>query len=156
MYPWFVGLHLLGLVVFLASHGVSMMVAFRIRGERDRAVIRSMLGMSAVASRLLYAGLLALGVGGLGAATTAGLLTASWVVASYVVLAVVLLAMYGIAAPYYFGLRDALEGTGKVARLDDEALAARLRTRRPETLAAIGGGGLVILVLLMVLRPALW
>jgi small-conductance mechanosensitive channel len=156
MYSWFVVLHVLGLVVFLASHGVAMWVAFRPRTERERAVVRAMLGMSALASRLAYVGLLALGIGGIGAAAAANLLTTSWVVASYVVLAVVLLAMFGIAAPYYYGLRDALDGTDKVARLDDEALAARLRSRRPDILAVIGGGGLAILVLLMTLRPGLW
>jgi len=156
MYSAFVALHLLGFVVFLASHGVAMWVAFRLRQERERSVIRALLGMSAAASRLLYPGLLALGIGGLGAAATANQLTTSWVVASYVLLAVILVAMFGIAAPYYYGLRDALDGTDKVARLDDEALVARLRTRRPEVLAAVGGGGLVLLVLLMTLRPGLW
>ena len=156
MYTPFVALHLLGLALFLASHGVSMWVAFRVRSERDRSVIRAMLGMSAMASRLAYGGLLLLGIGGIGAAATADLLTTSWVVASYVVLAAVLLAMYAIAAPYYYGLRDGLDGTDKVERLADEVLAARLRTRRPEILAFTGGAGIVLLVLLMVVRPGLW
>jgi small-conductance mechanosensitive channel len=156
LYSWFVVLHVLGLVVFLASHGVSMWVAFRLRVERDRTVIRAMLGLSALASRMAYLGLILLGIGGLAAAATANLLTTSWVVASYVVLVMVLLAMFAIAAPYYYGLRDALDGTDKVERLDDDALAIRLRTRRPEVLAVLGGGGLVILVLLMTLRPGLW
>ncbi len=43
MYPWLVALHLLGLVVFLLAHGVSMWVAFRIRGERERDVVVAML-----------------------------------------------------------------------------------------------------------------
>jgi small-conductance mechanosensitive channel len=156
MYTPFVVLHLLGFVVFLASHGVSMWVAFRLRAQRDRVAIAAMLGMSLVASRLLYIGLLALGVGGLGAAATADLLTTSWVVASYVVLALVLVTMWGVAAPYYHGLREALDGTAKTARIDDDALLARLHTRRPEVLLVIGGGGLVALVLLMTMRPTLW
>ena len=62
----------------------------------------------------------------------------------------------GIAAPYYYGLRDGLDGTDKVERLADEDLAVRLRTRRPEILALTGGAGIVLLVLLMVVRPGLW
>ena len=104
--------------------------------------------------RVLYVGLLVLGIGGLGAAAQVGWLTAPWVVASYVVVVVVLVLMWAIAGSYYYALRDGLEGTPKVPRLDDEALAARLRSsRRPEILAVIGGTGLVILIALMTVRP---
>jgi hypothetical protein len=157
MYTWLVVLHLLGLVVFLLAHGVSMFVVFRIRREADRNVIASMLDLSSQGSRVLYVGLLLLGIGGMGAAGSAGLLLAPWVVASYVVLALTLVAMYALGAGYYYPLREGLTGSEKVARLDDDELRARLRgSRRPEALATIGLGSLVILVWLMVARPALW
>jgi hypothetical protein len=157
MYTWLVVLHLLGLVVFLLAHGVSMFVAFRIRREEDRNVIAAMLGLSQQGSRALYLGLLLLGIGGLGAAGSAGLLLTPWVVASYVVLAITLVAMWAMASGYYYPLRDGLAGTEKVARLEDEELRATLRgSRRPEALAAIGLGSLAILVWLMVAKPALW
>ena len=156
MYPWFVVLHLLGLMGFLMAHAVSMWVAFRIRGERDRAVLTALLGLSARGSQVMYVGLAALAIGGFGAAAVAGVLLAPWIVASYVVVVAVLVAMYVIAGSYCYALRDGLVGTDKVPRLDDEALAARLRSRRPEVLAGIGGGGLAILVVLMSVKPALW
>ena len=41
-YSWFVLLHLIGLVVFAAGHGVNMLAAFRVRTQRDaRAVINT-------------------------------------------------------------------------------------------------------------------
>ncbi|MEW6225396.1 MAG: DUF2269 family protein [Chloroflexota bacterium] len=153
MYLWLVALHLLGLAVFLSAHGVSMWVAFRVRGERNREVIAALLGLSLRASQVLYLGLLLLGIGGLGAAWSAGWLATTWNLASYVVVVVVLAAMYSIASPYYHGLRAALDGEAGAPPLDDEALVARLRSRRPEALALIGGSGVVILVLLMVLKP---
>jgi hypothetical protein len=156
MYPWLVALHLVGLVAFLVAHAAGMWVAFRIRGERDRAVIGAMLAMSSHGNQLMYVGLLALGVGGLGAAATADVLLAPWNVASYAVLALVLVAMYAIAGSYYYPLREGLEGTPKTPRLDDAALVARLQTRRPEILSVIGGGGLAILVWLMSVKPILW
>jgi hypothetical protein len=156
MYPWLVSLHLLGLVVFLASHGVAMYVAFRVRSERDRSVIAALLGLSTRGNQVMYLGLLALGIGGLGAAATSDALTAPWNVASYIVLAAVVVGMMGIAAPYYYPLREALDGTDKTPRLDDDALATRLRTRRPEVLALVGGTGLAVLTLLMAVKPALW
>jgi hypothetical protein len=154
MYLWLVALHLVGLAVFLMAHGVSIWVAFRLRDERNRDVIAALLGLSLRASQVLYLGLLLLGIGGLGAAFSAGWLTTTWNLASYVVVIVVLAAMYSIASPYYHGLRAGLDGAAGAPALDDAALVARLRSRRPEALAVVGGSGLVILVLLMVLKPA--
>jgi len=153
MYSWLVTLHLLGLAVFMLAHGVSMWVAFRVRGERDRAAIVVLLDLSLHAARIVYLGLLLLGLGGLGAAWSAGLLAAPWNLASYGVVVVVLVAMFVIASPYYHGVRGAIEGTADAPPLDDDELAARLQTRRPELLTAIGGTGLVILFLLMTLKP---
>lgn len=153
MYSWLVLLHLLGLAVFLLAHGVSIFVAFRIRAEPSRDVVVAMLELSRRAAQVVYVGLLLLGLGGLGAAWSAGLLTAPWVVASYVAVVVVLVVMFAIASPYYHGLRGALAGTGDTPPLDDAALAVRLRSRRPELLAATGGIALVVLFALMTFKP---
>jgi hypothetical protein len=153
MYPWLVTLHLLGLVIFLLAHGVSLAVAFRVRGERDRDVVMALLELSRRAAQVAYAGLALLGVGGIGAAWSAGWLATPWNIASYIVVVVVLVAMFAVASPYYHGLRGALKRTADTAPLDDAALAARLVTRRPELLATIGGTGLVVLVVLMTVKP---
>ena len=153
MYSWFVLLHLVGLVVFLAMHGVSMAVSFWIRGQTERATISSLLMLSSRAVQIAYLGLVLLGIGGLAAAANVGWLTASWVVASYIVLAVVTVSMYAIAAPYYYGLRDAIAGAKGSTPIDDAELRARLVSRRPEAAALFGGLGLLILVWLMVLKP---
>ncbi len=154
MYQWLVALHLLGLVVFVMCHGVSMFVAFRIKRETNRELISAFLGLSNRATQAMYLGILMLLVGGLGAAWNVGWLTAPWVIASYVVFIVTLLAMWAMGAGYYYPLRDGLVGTEKTPRLDDEALVRTLSTsRRPEALAGVGGAALVILVWLMVLKP---
>jgi hypothetical protein len=154
MYPWLVAVHLVGLVVFLACHGVSMFVAFRVREEPDRAVIAALLGLSARGNQVMYLGLLLLGIGGLGAAATAGWLLAPWVIASYVVVAVTILAMWAMGAGFYYPIREGIEGTPKTPRLDDAELRARLAaSRRPEALAGVGLTALVLLVWLMTLKP---
>jgi hypothetical protein len=153
MYVWLVTLHVLGVVLFLVTHGVSMWTAFRVRRESNREVLAAMLGMSARSNQVMYLGLILLGIGGIGAAASAGWLTTGWVMASYAVFLAVLLAMFMIASPYYYRLRDSLEGTEKVPRLDDEELRVRLQTRRPEVLALVGGGGLAVLVWLMAVKP---
>ncbi len=154
MYQWLVVLHLLGLIVFVMCHGVSMFVAFRIRREPNRALVAAFLGLSNRATQAMYLGLILLIVGGLGAAWNVGWLTAPWVIASYVVLIVALVVMWAVGAGYYYPLREGLEGSEKTPRLDDAALAHTLSTsRRPEVLGVVGFAALVILVWLMVLKP---
>jgi hypothetical protein len=153
MYPWFVALHVVGVALFLVTHGVSMWVAFQVRRETNRDVIAALLGMSARSNQVMYLGLILLGIGGLAAAGSVGWLTATWVIASYGVVLAVLLMMFVVASPFYYRLRDGLEGTEKVHRLEDEALLQTLQSRRPEALLAVGGSGLLVLIWLMAVRP---
>ncbi|HEY7970008.1 MAG TPA: DUF2269 family protein [Candidatus Limnocylindrales bacterium] len=152
MYQWLVFVHLAGLVLFLLMHGVSMWTAFTIRREPRPEIARLLLGLSQRANGVMYIGLLLLIVGGLGAAWNANQLTAGWIVASYVVLLVVIVAMYAMGSSLYAPLRQALEGKDGVT-IDATELARRLDNRRPEALAVVGFGGLLILVWLMVLKP---
>jgi hypothetical protein len=67
VYQWLVVVHLVGLVVFAVCHGVSVFVAFRIRGSRDRSLVLELLALSQRANQFAYLGLLLLIVGGIGA-----------------------------------------------------------------------------------------
>jgi hypothetical protein len=153
LYRWLVFLHLVGLVLFLLAHGVAMFCAFRVRRERDRTVIATLLTLSASGSQGSYLGLILLGLGGLGAAWQASLLMATWVVGSYVVVVIIIVAMYAIGASYYYRVREGLTGTERTPLMDEAELLRSLDSRRPEALAAIGLVGLVVLVWLMVLKP---
>jgi hypothetical protein len=156
MYQWFVVLHLAGLVLFALGHGVSMFVAFRIRRRSDRALVVELLDLSQRANQIAYLGLLMLIVGGIGAALQAGSLTSTWIVATTVVLIVVIVAMYAIAAGFYYPLRKQLTEPAADGSppLDGDRLAATLDNRRPDILAAVGLGGLLLMVALMVIKPA--
>ena len=46
MYEWWVLLHLVGVFVFLLSHGVSVGVLLRLRRERDPAKVAALLELS--------------------------------------------------------------------------------------------------------------
>jgi hypothetical protein len=158
-YPWFVFTHLIGLVIFVACHGVSMFVAFRVRANRHaRPAVAAAMEASSAAIGPMYIGLLLLAVGGLGAAIAVDIWSQSWVVASIVVFIVVIGAMYMIATPYYRSVRVAagvsIQGKPQEAPpASDEELARLLDSRRPELLMAVGGVGLVVLLWLMVLKP---
>jgi uncharacterized membrane protein len=149
MYQTLVLIHLVGVVVMAAAHGVSIFAAFLVRRETDPRIVAAVLGMSKSAVMLLYVGFLLLAIGGFGAAWQSGVLLAPWAIASYVVLAVVIGVMYGVATTYYVRLREL---AGAEAG-DPGALRAALDTRRPEILAIVGTSGLLILLWLMVVRP---
>ena len=159
LYPWFVFVHLVGLVVFVACHGVSMFGAYNLRRQRDPRTVAGMLASGLQATRLAYVGLLLLAIGGIAAASSTGLWGQLWVIASVVVLIGILIVMYAVASPYYMGLRKTVGdglGTGGEGSpvVDEAALATLLDTRRPDILLTVGGVGLVVLVWLMVLKPA--
>ncbi len=149
MYQALVLIHLVGVVVMAVAHGVSIFAAFRVRRETDPRIVAAVLGMSKSAVMVLYVGFLLLAIGGFGAAWQSGVLLAPWAIASYVVLAVVIGVMYGVATGYYVRLRAMASGEAG----DTGALQAALDTRRPEVLAVVGTGGLLILLWLMVVRP---
>ena len=155
MYQWLVVVHLVGLVVFAVCHGVSAFVAFRIRGSRDRSLVIELLALSQRANQFAYLGLLLLLVGGIGAGAQSGVLTATWVLATGAVLIAVLVAMFGLAAGFYYPLRRRLaeESPADGAPLSGDALVAALDNRRPDLLAAVGFGGLIVMVALMVFKP---
>jgi hypothetical protein len=153
MYQWLVFVHLVGLVLFLMMHGVSMWAAFTVRRDPRPDTVRLLLGLSSRANQVMYLGLLLLILGGLGAAWNANQLTAGWIVASYVVFIAVLIGMWAMGAGFYYPLRQDLDGKDGAAPIEPAELARRLQNRRPEALTVVGIGGLLILVWLMVLKP---
>lgn len=153
MYEWLVFAHLLGLVIFLLGHGVSIGCAFRLRRERDRAVLVTLLDLSTRGNQAGMLGLILLGVGGLGAAWDSNTLTATWNVYSYLVLIAVIVGMGAVASSFYYPLRDAVAGAKGATPIDEAEMVRRLDNRRPEILGVIGGVGLVVLTWLMVVKP---
>ena len=153
MYQWFVFVHLVGLVLFLMAHGTSAFVAFRMRTLRDVASVSDYLAMSQTATRAMYVGFLFLLIGGAAAATVNDFWTTPWVLGSIVVFVAVLIGMWVVGASYYYKLRDLIAGKDGQPPISEEALAVYLDSRRPEMLLAIGLGGLIVIVWLMVLKP---
>jgi hypothetical protein len=155
LYPWFVLLHLIGLVIFAVSHGASIFMAYQVRGQRDPATVAAILGVGRLSIGPMYVGLVLLAVGGLGAAVAGNLLAQPWVIASIITFVVVLVVMWSVASPYYVNLRTSLEAVDADGRptIDADALATQLASRRLDVLLAVGGVGLAILIWLMVIKP---
>jgi hypothetical protein len=153
-------LHILGVVVFALGHGTSIAVAFRLRKERDHPRIAAMLDVSAWSAGLMYIGLLLIIISGIVLGFLGGYWGTWWLWVSIVLLVLVMGAMYGIAAPYYRGLRAATGATmteavrRKAATRDTSGVVATLTTSaRPMALALVGGVGLVVILWLMIAQP---
>jgi hypothetical protein len=164
LYPWVVIVHVGAAFAFVLAHGVAVFASFRVRAEGDRARIAAMLDLSAASLGLMYGALLVLVVAGLVAGGMGGWLGRAWPWTAIGVLIVVAGAMELIGSRHFLRLRQLVGASippGRVRGLapapDPETagreLALRLRSRRPELLAAIGGGGLLIVIWLMVLKP---
>jgi len=154
VYTWWVFLHLVGVFGFLAAHGVSIGVLFKLRSERDPAKIAAYLQLSGASTRVFYYSLGLLVVAG----TVAGFLGhwwgQAWIWTAIAVLVVTTLAMYYMAKPYYRRVdRIAKSKAGGSEAVTDEQFDEVLKDRRPVTIAAIGVVGLLAILYLMVLKP---
>jgi hypothetical protein len=160
MYAFVVLLHVLGAFAFVGAHGVSMVTAFRLRGEHDRVRQASLLELSGLSVGLMYIGLALLLVAGIVAGFMGDHWGRLWIWAALATLVVVIAVMYIVATPFYGRMRAAAGVPGS------EQMAARLKppptpadldalatSSRPLLLAAVGGIGLIVIVWLMVAKP---
>lgn len=156
MYNWWVFLHLAGVLGFVASHGVSMFVLYRIRSETDRAKVLELATLSGQAAVPMYVSLGALLIGGIAAGIQGKWFSYWWIWASIGVLVATVASMFAVATPYFVRIKEAcgVRPTG-VPRVSDEELAMLLHSRRAHAITAIGVGGLLIILYLMIFKPGL-
>jgi hypothetical protein len=162
-YPWLLVFHVLSVLAFVAIHGVSMGVWWRIRRERDRAKLTTLLelsgsfilAMSVAALLLIVSGVL------VGVAAAWWFNGQWWLWASIGLLVVVVAVMTPLLAIPFSGLRRAL-GTPSAADqkagtvpppVNDTELLILLADRRPAVGATLGIGGLVLITWLMETKP---
>ncbi len=154
-------LHVAGAFVFALSHGVSMAMAFRLRREREPARIAALLDMSGASIMGVYVGLLVVLATGVILGFMGGFWGRLWIWLAMALLIGLVVAMYYLATTYYSKVRNAIGVKGLTEKADapmpaaasPETLAALLESPTPFVLAAVGGGGLVVLLWLMYYQP---
>jgi len=162
VYQFWVFLHLVGVFGLLLSHGVSAGVSLSLRRERDADRVRALLDLSTWALSGFYVCLLVLLAGGITAGFLGHWWGDGWIWAGLGTLLAVMLAMYALATPYYRRVRQAVglqspaqkkKGEEPGPPASAEELDRLLRSSRPWTLLAVGVGGLLVILWLMVLKP---
>jgi hypothetical protein len=161
--PWIVFIHVAAAFAFIAAHGVSMAVFFRLRRERDRARLTTLLELSSYSLGVLYTAFLILLLAGILAGIVGGWWTNGrlWLWTALVILVVVVGLMYGLMTTSYGKLRQALgiptqndTKKGVVPEpASDEVLEALLMSSRPTVGAVTGIAGLLVIIWLMVVKP---
>ena len=159
--PWIVFLHVLGAFMFVAGHGVSMFVIFQVRKERDRSKLAALLDLSGWSLGVAGIGLLILFVSGVLAGVVLGSFGKLWIWAALVLFIVIALLMTPVGGSYLRDLRLAIGQAPRGAKQGDPApvpasdqdLVAMQTSSRPETLLALGAGGFVVILWLMMFRP---
>ncbi len=153
-YLWWRYLHIASAVLFVGVHGASMVVFYAIRGETDRARIRSLLAISAKTVVPMYISMGLTIVTGVLAGLRIGAFSRGWGWWSLVLLAVISVLMWFVAKPIHRRVQAACEiRASGVPRVADEDLAIVLRTPQTHVVTAIGVLGTAGLVYLMTFKP---
>ncbi|MDQ2674610.1 MAG: DUF2269 domain-containing protein [Chloroflexota bacterium] len=154
MYPWIVFLHVAGAFGFVLAHGVSVAVLMRLRTERNRQRITTLLDLSSSSMTGFYASVVVL----LAAGTLAGFMLnwwrMVWIWASLGLFLAIAVAMYPLATTYFRRVRAAVGKRPSGAPMaSDEELDELLSSGRPALIAVIGFGGILVILWMMILKP---
>jgi plastocyanin len=156
VYRFWVFVHIVGLLGFLGSHGVSMVVLFQLRRERDPRRIGDLLALSGSSIRPFYVSLGVLLLGGVVAAFMGDWWGYAWIWAAIVLLVGSSIVMLVVARPYYrrVGLVARAMASGSHA-VSTEQLDEVLLGPRPFAIAGIGFGAILLILYLMMFKPSL-
>ncbi len=163
MYHGLVYIHVLATFAFLLTHGVSTVVALRLRSQRDPALARAWLELNASGGVLavFYGSLLTLLVSGVISGFLGDWWGYGWIWLSLALLIGIIVSMFLIGTRHYGRVRQALgmawfdgrksQPPGNQSSVEEiEALLAKAPA---VTLAVIGFGGIAVILWLMMFKP---
>lgn len=158
---WIVFIHVVGVFIFLIGHGISAGVAWRLRTERDPAVLRTLLDFSRRSINFMSIGFVIWFFGGILAGFSGNHWTSGryWIWAALVIALVTTAVMTPFGRFYLDRVRTALGIDPKSGAVDPAfsvdaaALDAAIMSGRPLLLAGLGLGTVVVLAWLMYFKP---
>ena len=154
MYDWWVFIHVVGVVGFVLTHGVSTGMAFQIRNERSPERIRALLEMSASATLAFYVSTFLLLLGGIAAGIDGQLFGQVWIGLALGVFVAEVVFMWGLTRPYYRRVRKVMTieqgGGSAVGPLEIEQV---ITSTVPIVSIWVGLLGLLFIVYLMAVKP---
>jgi hypothetical protein len=153
-YRWVLFAHIASVFVFLSSHGVSMVVLYAVRRERDRQRILSLITLSGATTLPMYVATGAIVVTGVLAGLEIQSFQHWWVWTAIVILLLTIGLMTAVAKPYFRRVKEACQvRPSGVPRVSDQELGELLGGPTTHLITAIGVIGLVAILYLMVFQP---
>ena len=160
-HAWIVFGHIVGVILFLLGHGVTLAVIWRLRTERDPVAVRTLLDLSRRSINFMSVGLVIWFVGGILAGFSGNFWTNGqyWIWASLVLAIVVVMMMTPMGRFYFNRIRTAVGVDVKTNVADpgfvpdQAAVDAAIASGQPLLLASVGIAALVILAWLMIVKP---
>jgi hypothetical protein len=164
VYRWIVLVHVASVFGFLLAHGVTVFVSFRLRDEREREHLRALLDLSAGSASWSNGSLSVVLLSGVIAGFAGGWWRHGWIWVSLGIFLAIAGLMTARGTAYFRELRSAVGFPYKVPwqapkadpalEAADDATLDRLRhSARPFELLALGLGGLLLILWLMILKP---
>lgn len=165
LHTWIVFIHVAGVLIFLLAHGVSAAVALRLRTEREPAAVRTLVDLSRRSMMVMSVGALMWLVAGIIAGFTgnggAGWWTSGtyWIWVSLALAIAIIIVMTPWGRIYLNRVRGAVGVDVKTGAVDPTyqvnpaTLDAAIASGKPELLAAIGVGSVLLILWLMVFKP---
>ena len=154
MYEWLVLVHILGVLGFMFTHGVTAAMALRLRHERNADRIRVMLQISSSSLAVFYVSILLLLGGGIWAGFNGHWWDQGWIWVALGVFLANMIFMYAVPARYYKKIREVMtiEESGSSV-VGPEQLDAMLRSNLPIVVTAVGLVSIAFIAYLMVIKP---
>jgi uncharacterized membrane protein len=153
-YSWWKFLHVAGVIAFVSFHGVSMVAALRVRKERDRVRIATVLQLSGSSSMGMYVSLAWLITFGVVAGIQGDFWNDGWFWISIGLLVLAVGEMSAVGRPYYERLKEAVEvRPSGVPRRSDEELEEILSSPVALWNAVFGAAVLLAITWLMIFKP---
>jgi len=154
IHPWLLFLHIASAFLLLASHGVSMVVLYRIRRERDRAKILTLITLSGETITPMYIAIGLILLSGVLLGIESDRFAQAWIWVAIVLLVATVGLMAAVAKPYFARVKTACEvRPSGVPRVSDEELGEILGSSTAHLITAIGVGGLLAILYLMIFKP---
>ncbi|MFN2609820.1 MAG: DUF2269 family protein [Actinomycetota bacterium] len=154
LYGLLVLVHIIGVLGFVATHGVSMVIGFKVRKEGDPKTVALLIALSRSTFNYMYAFTLILLAGGISAGFVGHLWGTGWMWTALVLLVLIFGYMSAVPAPFYGKLRQAaeIESSGGSPIPGQDLVSLRV-SKIPTVTSVIGIVGLALIAWLMVMKP---
>ncbi|UCE00581.1 MAG: hypothetical protein JSV42_07660 [Chloroflexota bacterium] len=161
LYEWVKFLHVIASVTFMVSHGASIAISFRLKGESDMDKVKTMLDLSGTMWVAMMLSLVVAAIAGVVLGFMLRWWSQWWIWISTVLLLVITIWMFTIGQGTFHKLRKALgmpyQAGGREMPAEEpapvEESKALIAKTRPHLMLLVGYGGFVVIIWLMMFKP---